>query len=331
MFHEINIRGAVFSPALFCAPLAEVTHSAFRRLVAEFGGCGALFTEMLSGREVLREDLANSPYTKRRPVEKKVFYQLMFRPDDPVERIIGKLAQINPDGIDINLACYAPVIRQIEAGASLFENPVALASVLQAARRSWSGPLTVKIRLGSSTHGAEDRFVERLKIIEEAGIDAITLHTRFFEDKFKRRARHELFRWAVSLTRLPIIANGDIAGPKTVRDNPHLFESIAGIMIGRMAVARPWIFAAWNEPMEIDVPAVWWKMFQYICEDFTDPKDAMERIELFTSYYARNFHFGHTFHMGIHNAKSLDAMRARAEQFFSTPQAVFDEPNLMGL
>jgi tRNA-dihydrouridine synthase len=48
--------------------------------------------------------------------------------------------------------------------------------------------------------GAEDRFVERLRAIEDAGIDAITLHVRFFEDKFKRRARHELFQWATSLT-----------------------------------------------------------------------------------------------------------------------------------
>ena len=55
-------------------------------LIAEFGGCGAQFTEMLSGRALLKEDLQRSPYVKRRAVEKTLFYQLMLRPDDPVDR-----------------------------------------------------------------------------------------------------------------------------------------------------------------------------------------------------------------------------------------------------
>src|SRR5690242_1211756 len=79
---------------LVCAPLAEVTHSAFRRLVAELGGCGLQFTEMLSGRALLHEDLRRSPYLKRRPVERTVFYQVMLRPGDPIERIVGRLSDI---------------------------------------------------------------------------------------------------------------------------------------------------------------------------------------------------------------------------------------------
>jgi tRNA-dihydrouridine synthase len=330
MSPETVIRGQRFAPGLFCAPLAEVTHSAFRRLVAEFGGCGALFTEMLSGRQILKEDLVNSPYVKRRPVEKKVFYQLMLRPADPVEEIIGRLGEISPDGIDINLACYAPVIRQLDAGSGLFENPVALAAVLQAARKSWNGPLTVKIRLGHSTIGAEDRFVERLRIIEDSGIDAITLHTRFFEDKFKRRSRHELFAWATTLTKLPVIANGDITSARLLSENASLFQTVSGFMIGRLAIARPWIFAAWDQPVEIDYAEVWRKLHAYICEDFA-PEIAIKRIRLFTKYYARNFHFGHTFNKAVHNAPDCAGARERADEFFSSPQPVFAEPSLAGI
>lgn len=330
MIARTVIRGVAFAPALFCAPLAEVTHSAFRRLVAEFGGCGATFTEMLSGRKLLREDLVNSPYVRRRPVEQKVFYQLMLRPTDPVEEIIGRLATINPDGIDINLACYAPVIRQLDACSRLFENAPALASVLKAARKAWNGPFTVKIRLGHATIGAEDRFIERLRIIEDCGVDAITLHTRFFEDKFKRRSRHELFAWATTLTKLPIIANGDITSPRTVGENQELFKSVSGFMIGRMAIARPWIFAAWNQPVEVDYAEVWRRLHGYICEDF-QPEVAIKRIRLFTKYYARNFHFGHTFNTAIHNAPTPEAALERAEAFFAVPQPIHDEPTLMGI
>lgn len=317
-------------PALFCAPLAEVTHSAFRRLLAEFGGCGALFTEMLSGRHILREDLRTSPYVKRRPVERRVIYQLMIRPADPVEEIIGRLATIQPDGVDLNLACYAPVIRQLDAGSRLFENLPALKDVLGRVRAAWPGPLTVKIRLGSATVGAEERFVERIRAIEDAGIDAITLHVRFFEDKFKRRARHELFQWATSLTKLPIIANGDITTPAQVREHAGLFASVSGLMIGRMAIARPWIFASWNEPIAVDLAEVWRRLVRYISEDFP-PETAIKRIRLFTKYYARNFLFGHHFATQIHNAPDVTVARERADAFFETAPELLPEPSLMGL
>ena len=108
MFEEVTIRGLEFRPALFCAPLAGLTHSAFRRVLAGFGGCGAAWTEMLAAKQVLREDPVTSPYLKRNPGETRLIYQLMLREGDPVEKIVARLAEARADGIDINLACHAP-------------------------------------------------------------------------------------------------------------------------------------------------------------------------------------------------------------------------------
>ena len=330
MFESLTIRGLTLTPARVCAPLAEITHSAFRRLLGDFGGCGAHFTEMLAGKKLLKEDLARSPYCKRHPSEKRLIYQLMLTPDDPIEAIIEKISTASPDGIDLNLACYAPVIRRLDACSQLFENMPALARVLQTVRRCWAGPLSVKIRLGSSALGNEERFVERLRVIEDSGVDAITLHTRFFEDKFKRRSRHELFAWATAQTRLPIIANGDILGTSTLLTHPAHFQSVSGIMIGRMAVARPWLFAGWHAPVAVDYSEVWRRLLGYIAEDFA-PNVAMRRFRLFTKYYARNFHFGHTLTMAIHNAPTLEAMRERGDAFFGVAQPVFETPCMQGL
>ena len=269
----LRIGPLTLSSHLVCAPLAGVTHSAFRRLVAELGGCGLQFTEMLSGRSLLHEDLRSSPYVKRRPAERAVFYQLMLRPGDPIERIVGRLSDIAPDGIDLNLACDAPAIRLLGAGSALFDDLPALAAVLREARRCWAGPLTVKIRLGHATPDWEARFAERLSLIEDAGVDAITLHARFFEDKRKRPARHERLAWATSRTRLPIIGNGDIAGARTLHARPAAFADVAGVMVGRLAIAQPWVFATWERPLEVDPGAVWLRLHDYIAEDF-DGKDS---------------------------------------------------------
>ena len=326
----LNLRGLVIRPARVCAPLAELTHSAFRRLLGDFGGCGAHFTEMLAARKLLHEDPEVSPYLKRHHRHIPLFFQLLFSPADPVERIVERVAGMAPDGIDLNLACYAPVIRSLDAGARMFENPVALARILRGVRSVWNGPLTVKIRLGSSTAGSEGRFVERLRVLEDGGVDAIALHVRFFEDKFKRRARHELFAWATGQTRLPIIANGDLTGPAQLAEHAALFASVSGFMLGRMAVARPWLFAGWNEPATFDHLEVWTRLAGYIEEDFA-PEIAIRRLRLFTKYYARNFHFGHTLAMAIQNAPDVASARDRTAKFFASPQPIFEEVSLLGL
>jgi len=329
-FDRVVLRGQLFEPALFCAPLAEITHCSFRRVVAELGGCGGQFTEMLSGRMILNENLARSPSLRRSAGEKRLIYQLMVRPSDPIDRIVGRLSELSPDGIDLNLACYAPAIRRLTSGSRLFEDVPTLEKVLRAVRSAWPGLLTVKIRLGSSTLGSEARFAERLRVIENCGVDALTLHCRYFEDKFKRRALHEVFVWASSLSRLPLIANGDIRSASTARDNPAAFAGVSGLMVGRMAAVRPWIFAGWNRPVVPDYPGVWNRIAEAIAEDFP-PVLAIKRLRLFTTYYARNFHFGHLLDVAVHNAPTVEVAREKAGDFFSRSPTVLDEPSVQGI
>lgn len=326
----LRIGRLTLSSRLVCAPLAEVTHSAFRRLIAELGGCALQFTEMLAGRALLAEDLRRSPYAKRRPVERVLFYQLMLRPGDPIARIVERLDAVAPDGVDVNLACDAPGIRMLGAGSALFDDAPALAAVLREVRRCWAGPFTVKIRLGHGTPDCEARFAERLRLIEDAGVDAITLHARFFEDKRKRPARPDRLAWATSRTRLPIIANGDILGARTLDARPGAFGAVAGMMVGRLAIVQPWVFSSWDRPVEIDPAAVWLRLHDYVAEDF-EPDVAVKRMRLFTKYFARNFVFGHSFHAAVNTAPTMAAARTAAATFFDTQPARHAEASVLGL
>jgi tRNA-dihydrouridine synthase len=330
MFDECVIRDARFVPARFCAPLAGYSHSAFRRLVAELGGCGALWTEMLAARQILNEDFSKSPWLKRRPVEGCVFYQLMINAGDPFEKIMDRLGEQGVHAVDLNLACNAPQIRACASGSALFEQPEAMEQAVIAIRANWPGILTAKIRLGSHRLGWQARFIERIHILENAGIDALILHTRFFEDRFRRSAHHHYFAWAKEQTRLPMIANGDMEGPAQAGLLHPGLQSASGIMIGRMAVVRPWIFAAWNSPFEPDYPAIWRRMSDYIIEDF-DPVTALRRIQMFSKYFTANFAFGHHFNCSLGRAKNLDEIRQVADEFFSRSQPLISRPVVAGL
>ena len=331
MFPALTLRGVTFDPPLLCAPMAGITHSAFRRLLAGFGGYGALFTEMLSAKMVLHEDVQRSPWLKRRPEEGKVVYQLLVGDVSGLPEALDRLAQAKPDGIDLNLACPATAIRRQRGGAKLFDDPLRLREVARVIRRQYAGPFTAKIRLGRETPGWRDTLRDRLRLLEDEGVDGLTLHPRFSGEALKRSARHALYAELAAETRLPIIANGDIIGAEFVRERGGAFAAAAGLMIGRMAAARPWVFAQWHNPgFGVDPAQVWERLCDYIAEDFC-PRQALIRAKIIMPYFARNYVFGHTLFAAVQSAPDWAAARERAARFMAASPETFETITLSGL
>ena len=101
-------------------------------------------------------------------------------------------------------------------------------------------------------------------------------------------------------------------------------------MLGRMAVARPWIFATWDQPRSVDLAAIWDRMYHYVTEDFP-PAVALRRLQMFTKYFAANFKFGHQFKVDLAQATSLQEIQLRAEAFFSRTPVTVAQPTVAGL
>ena len=328
----LTLRGVCYEPPLFCAPMAGITHSAFRRLLSDFGGYGALYTEMLSAKMVIHEDPATSPWLKRRPEEKRVIYQLLVTEAARLPATLDRLAPASQDGIDINLGCPAATVQQQGGGSNLFDDPGRLRGIIQTIRSHYDGPLSVKIRLGRPTPDWRAVLHDRLHLLEDEGVDAITLHPRFAEESLNRyQPRHTCYAELAAVTRLPIIANGDITGSDYVRLNDACFAPVAGLMIGRMVAARPWFFAQWHQPERcIDHHEVWTRLCNYMEADF-DPKKGLIRLKVFTPYFARNFAFGHTLFAAIQSAPDWTIARARADAFLSSQPALNKTITLSGL
>lgn len=311
--------------------MAGFTHSAFRRLVANFGGYGALFTEMICGRWLLREDATRSPALKRRPEEGRVIYQLMLTAPEEVAPAIERLAPCRPDGLDLNCACPAPKIRQRGAGSELYADRPRLEAILRALRREWPGVLTVKIRLGRPEPNWWETLLDRLQLFAECGVDAVTLHPRFADEKLKRRARHEVFPELVARLHLPLTASGDLHGPEAVRRQAGALAGVAGIMVGRRAVVQPWIFRTWLEPEFLPEPLeVWTRFVRYVREDFSEPK-AFLQARAFVTYFARNFRFGHRLYALAQGARDWPELEGRVGEFLANRPERLREPDLAAL
>lgn len=295
--------------------MAGITHSAFRRVLAGYGGTGALWTEMLSAKNILEERVRESPWTRRRPEEGKVIYQLLVVDTEGLDRTLDHLAVLRPDGIDLNIACPAPSIRRQRGGSDLFEDADRLRDIVRILRRNFAGPLLVKTRLGRRTPDWREKLYDRVRLLEAEGVDALTLHPRFAEEKFKRSARHAIYADLAAVTRLPIIANGDITGLAYAHAHVGQLAPAAGIMVGRMAAAQPWFFAEWHHPgRTVNFLEVWGRLCDCIVEDFP-VHQSLSRIKIIAPYFARNFLFGHTFYAMIQSAPDLETARGRADAF----------------
>jgi len=317
MFESILINGQEIRPALFLAPMAGVTHSAFRRLLADFGGYGALFTEMLSASAFLHERPDESPFTRRREAEGPVFYQFRISGDEDIAALCRRLPLVTSTAVDLNLGCPAPRIQAQASGCALFRDFAQLRRVLEGLRRHYAGTLTVKIRLGDDPDHWREPLLERLRLFEDCGVHAITVHPRFSTEKLKRRARWHEFPWIAAQTRLPVIGNGDVCCPEDIAGNPD-FTPLAGLMLGRIAAVKPWIFRefAGLPALAIDYQEVWDRLYRYTLEDMPAER-AYGRLKEFTFYFAKNFFFGHEMFKQIQKARDPEGIRVAVTAFLA--------------
>ncbi len=329
--NALSIKNRHFDPPLFLAPMAGVTHSAFRRLVADFGGYGALYTEMLSAAALVHEKVGENPYTRIRRSEGDVIWQLLLNGTEPVEAVIEHIAPYAPDALDINCACPAPEIRKQQAGCALFSDITRLERVIARVREAWPGVLSVKCRLGPDPEGWEPCFEKRLRLFERHGVDMVVVHPRFFGEKLKRTARWQLLPRLAAMTGISLIASGDIRCREDIERNAECFSAVSGLMIGRMAAVQPWIFRALaGAAVEIDYAEVWERFYRYVRDDFP-PEKAIGRIKQFSAYYARNFFFGHQLHSKLIAARSLEELHHEAMQFLTNSPRTVALPSTGGV
>jgi tRNA-dihydrouridine synthase B len=220
------------------APMAGVTDLPFRRLCRRMGAALAA-GEMLSADPRLwdthesrrRRDHSGEP-------EPRV---VQIAGGDPAA--MADAARRNADAgaqiIDINMGCPAKKVCNKEAGSALLRDESLVAAILDATVKAVDVPVTLKIRTGWDAASRNALSIARLA--EAAGIQALAVHGRTRACRFGGEAEYATVAAVKQAVRIPVFANGDIHTPeKAVR---VLRETGAdGVMIGRAAQGRPWIF-----------------------------------------------------------------------------------------
>ena len=234
----MQLGSHVLRNGLFVAPMAGVTDRPFRTLCRRYGA-GLAVSEMVSSRPDLRTTRKSRLRLEHRGETGPISVQIAGA--DPV--MMAHAARINADEgaqiIDINMGCPAKKVCNVAAGSALLSDEALVARILEAVVAAVDVPVTLKIRTGPSPERRNALDIAR--IAEAAGVALLTVHGRTRACAFRGEAEFDTVAEVKAGVRIPVIANGDIGTPEEAR-RVLQYTRADGIMIGRAAHGRPWIF-----------------------------------------------------------------------------------------
>ena len=223
---------------ILLAPMAGITDQPFRRICATYGA-GLTFSEMMS----TNPQVWHTEKSKLRLAHHQDagINAVQIAGSDPDE--MAQAAQVNVEYgaqiIDINMGCPAKKVNRKMAGSALLQYPDLVQQILEAVVKSVNVPVTLKIRTGWDTENRN--CVEIAKIAEQSGIQALTVHGRTRACKFEGVAEYDSIKAVKQAVSIPVIANGDMISPQQAEFVLD-YTGADGVMIGRGALGRPWVF-----------------------------------------------------------------------------------------
>ena len=316
---KIQVRDLTIDPPLLLAPMAGLSHNALRQICSGFGGVGLLSTEMLGARRLPTESPRFSPYIIRTASAIPLSYQLLISTNEEVAPAIDVLHKLKADAIDLNMGCPAVTVGRFGAGGMLMERPGDVRVMVAEARKRTALPLSAKIRLGSDLD--EQKLSDFCTMLEDEGIDMLSIHARLKKESFIRTPRWEWIAKVKGRLKIPVIANGGIFSVRDAEDCLRI-SNADGLMIGRGAAIRPWLFAEIAREVygcSIDAPVV---SLPIVYSSFIDhlelyrPEYRLGRLKEFTHYFARNYKFGHLLASRVQSSASMAEARERSNIFF---------------
>jgi tRNA-dihydrouridine synthase B len=325
---KISVRGLVIDPPLLLAPMEGLTHSAYRCVASGYGGVGLLATEMLSAKRLPHDNPRVSPYLFRTEQERPLSYQLLIARPEEMPAAVDALHALHADAIDLNMGCPSPKVNKIGGGIQLMDQPDTARRIVSEARRRTGLPISAKIRL--NREGDERLLLDFCSLLEQEGVDLLTVHARYKHESFARNPRWARISEIKSRLRIPVIANGGIFSEQDALDCLRL-SGADGLMLGRGAIIKPWLFASiartvfgadLPEPVVL-LPSLYAEFVRNLNESFR-PEYRLGRLKQFTPYFARNFQFGHLLASAVQSSSSVTEAQERAEVFFRRQQSLPD-------
>src|SRR2546423_13229825 len=318
-----KIRDVEISPPLVLSPMAGVTDVPFRALLKRRGGIGLTVSEFISVEGLTR----NNPKSRRQmrffEYERPFAVQIFGGQPERMRMAAEMAEEVGADILDINCGCPAPKVVKHGGGSGLLRDLPRLETILKEIKKSISIPLTIKIRAGYSD--STINAVETAKLAEDCGVEHIALHGRTKEQGYRGLANWDLVREIKQVVKVPVSGSGDIT---TIDQAFDKFRETGcdGVLIGRGAMANPWIFRQIEDAMHgrrlfqptlEDKRALLLEYFEMLRQDMPQMA-AIGRMKQLAGQFTRGLQGGALFRTALYHSHSVEEILDRISEYFET-------------
>ncbi len=303
-------------PFYALAPLAGFTDLPFRSVVKKFG-VDLTVSEMISSNALVHQSKKTYRMLEKSPIENPYAIQIAGSDVDVIRHAVEILNEREDiTTIDLNCGCPAPKIVNNLQGSSLLTDLPQMAKVIATIKRYSNKEYTsVKFRLGFN----EKNHVEIAKICQESGADYIAVHGRTRAGRYKAPVDYDALAEVKHAVHIPMIANGDIDSVEKAKWVLE-YTKADGIMIGRTAVGKPWIFKQIKEGLAEVSPQL---ITEVVLEHFDqmiahyDSYGALIFRKNLHSYSKAGYAGAASFRNEVNRIENPSEMREVIEAFFS--------------
>ena len=226
---------------MLLAPMDGYSDWPFRSLCRKLGSAMS-YTEFVKVEKILSRSKEPAKRLYFTEPERPITFQIYGDDPDLIIRAALIVEKLNPDIIDINMGCPAKSIADRGAGVGMMPTPLKIARTFRKLTSALKVPVTGKIRLGWD---GNKNYKLIARIVEENGGSLIAIHGRTKEQRYSGDADWDAIAEVKSTVRIPVLGSGDVRSAADIqRMKQH--TSCDAVMIGRGAIANPWIFAGYD-------------------------------------------------------------------------------------
>ncbi len=233
----MQLGSHILDRPLALAPMDDVTDISYRTVLKRHG-VDLLVTEFIASEALIRDAAKALKKMEFSPKERPIGIQIFGALEQSMAAAAKIAERLEPDFIDINAGCWVKDVAMKGSGAGLLKDLQKFEAIVRGVIKSVNVPVTVKTRLGWKA----DQIVilEVAKMIEQSGAASLFVHCRTRDQGHSGFADWSWLEKIKSVIGIPLIGNGDV---KTPEDAKRMFATgCDGVMIGRAAIANPWIF-----------------------------------------------------------------------------------------
>lgn len=237
--NSLTIGSLTLPNNLVLAPMAGISDRPFRELCQSFGA-GMCVAEMLTSDTRLWQSRKSSLRLPDLSDQEPRCIQITGTEPEQMAQAARQCVELGAQLIDINMGCPAKKVCNKAAGSALLKDELLVARILHAVVAAVAVPVTLKIRTGWDEQ--HKNFLQIARLAEQEGVSALAIHGRTRADRFNGHAEYDSIALAKQAISIPVLANGDICNPQQAR---HVLDytNADGLLIGRAARGRPWVFA----------------------------------------------------------------------------------------